>query len=149
MKTFKAKHSKSYYKSTEGWLDAVYRNNKAIIDKELAGVSGKSPKTVFKKIIGEYMEEGMSSTKAMKTLARSTIFTTEKERLLNNFYEGLKGDKDAYKEFRELTKEKGRYSKFDPNKLVWNKVDKVYTYNDSVIISYENSPFGITVRGII
>lgn len=142
MKTFKAKKAKNKYKSTDKWLDAVYRNNKSTIDKELA-FAGK-PKSVFKKMVQEYMDEGMSPTKAVSTIARSTLFTSEKERLQNNFYEGLKGDKAAYKTFRELTKDKGKYSKFDIEKLNWDKADKVYKY-DNVVISFQNSPYGILV----
>lgn len=143
MKTFKAKKAKNKYKNTDAWLNAVYRNNKAIIDKELS-FAGK-PKTVFKKMVQEYVDEGMSPKKAVSTIAKSTLFTSEKERLQSNFYEGLKGDKDAYKEFRELTKERGRYSKFDIDKLSWDKTDKVYRYDDNVVISFQNSPYGVSV----
>lgn len=145
MKTFKAKHNKSFYKNTDAWLDAIYRNNKQTIDKELS-FAGNS-KSVFKQMVKEYMAEGLSPTKAVSTIAKSTLFTPEVERLKSNFYEGLKGDKDAYKLFRELTKERGKYAKFDPNKLKWNKEDKVYQY-DNVIISFQNSPFGVIVRGV-
>ena len=145
MRTFKAKQPKSKYKSTETWIEAVYRNNKVVIDAELAKYG--APKKVFKQIIKEHIEEGLSPTKAMQTLARSTIFTPEKERLQSNMWAGLKGDKDAYKLFRELTKEKGKYTKFDPNKLVWDKTDHVYKYGN-VVVSFQNSPFGVMVRGV-
>ena len=146
MKTFKALHNKGFYKSTELWIEAVYRNNKEVIDRELA--SAGKPKTVFKQIINEYMDEGMSPTRAVSTLARSTIFTSTSERLKSNFHEGLKGDKGAYKSFKELTKEKGKYSKFDVNKLTWDKEEKHYVYNNAVIISFQNSPFGVLVRRV-
>lgn len=146
MKTFKAKKNKSAYKNTDAWINAVYRNNKTIIDKEL-GFAG-SPKKIFKQMINEYIAEGLSPTKAMNTIARSTIFTPEVERLKNNFYEGLKGDKAAYKEFRELTKVRGKYSKFDDTKLKWDKDEKHYIYNSAVIISFQNSPFGVKVSHV-
>ena len=145
MKTFKAAHNKGFYKNTDAWIDAVYRNNKSVIDEKLA-FAGK-PKATFKQMVKEYITEGLSPTKAVSTIARSTLFTPEVERLKNNFYEGLKGDKAAYQTFRELTKEKGKYSKFDPNKLKWDKDDKVYVYGN-VIVSFQNSPFGITVRRV-
>lgn len=145
MKTFKAAHNKGFYKNTDAWIDAVYRNNKSVIDEKLA-FAGK-PKATFKQMVKEYITEGLSPTKAVSTIARSTLFTPETERLKNNFYEGLKGDKEAYKAFRELTKEKGKYSKFDPNKLKWDKDDKVYVYGN-VIVSFQNSPFGIIVRRV-
>lgn len=146
MKTFKAKHNKGFYKTTDLWIDAVYRNNKDIIDKELA--SAGKPKSTFKRIIKEYIDEGMSPTKAMNTLARSTIFTPEVERLKTNFYEGLKGNKAAYTAFRTLTKENGRYTKFDINKVKWDKTEGHYVYNNAVIISFQNSPFGVSVRSV-
>lgn len=145
MKTFQAKQPKSKYKSTQTWIEAVYRNNKTVIDKELAKYG--APKKVFKQIIKEHIEEGLSPTKAMQALARSTIFTPEKERLQSNMWAGLKGDKAAYKLFRELTKEKGKYVKFDPNKLAWDKSEHVYKYGN-VVISFQNSPFGVMVRGV-
>lgn len=146
MKTFKAKHNKGYYKSTDAWIDAVYRNNKTVIDLKLSK-AGK-PKAVFKQIINEYMEEGLTPTKAMSTLAKSTIFTPEVERLHNNMMSGLKGDRAAYKTFRELTKEHGRYAKFDPEKIKWHKDEGVYVYDGSVVISFQNSPFGVNVRRV-
>lgn len=145
MRTFKAKHNKGFYKNTDAWLNAIYRNNKSVIDKELSFAG--NPKKVFKQMVNEYIDEGLSPTKAVSTIARSTIFTPEVERLKSNFYEGLKGSKDAYKTFRELTKEHGRYAKFDPNKLKWNKDDKVYEYGN-VIISFQNSPFEVIVRRV-
>lgn len=148
MKDFKAKHNKSYYKNTNAWIDAVYRNNKEVIDKELSSFGLKSPKSIFKQMVNEYIESGVSATKAVKTIARSTLFTPVEERIRSNFYSGLKGDRDSYKKFREFTKEKGKYSKYDPNKLVWDKDNKVYIYNSSVIISFQNSPYGVSVRSV-
>lgn len=147
MKTFKAKHKKGFYKSTDAWINAVYRNNKEVISKEL-GSDGKSGKVIFKQMIKEYMSEGLSPTKAVSTIARSTIFTSTKERLLDNFYKGLKSDQEAYKTFKELIKEKGKYTKFDTEKLFWNPQDKVYIYDNSVIISFQNSPYGVKVRDV-
>lgn len=144
MKTFKAKKTKSKYKSTNSWLDAIYRNNKDIIDKELGGTKAGAKKT-FKAIINEYVEKGYSYTKALSTLARSTTFTPREERIQTNLWSGLKGDKAAYKEFRELTKEKGKYTKFDRNLLKWDKSQKMYIYNNAVFINFKNSPYGIEV----
>lgn len=144
MKTFKAKHNKGFYKNTNSWIDAVYRNNKAIIDTKLAN-TGK-PKATFKQMVKEYISEGMTPTKAVSTIARSTLFTPEVVRIKNNFYQGLLGDPSAYKAFRELTKVKGRYTKFDAEKLKWDKDEHRYIYDSSVIISFQNSPFGVDVR---
>lgn len=144
MKTFKAKFKKGKYKNTDKWIDAVYRNNKAVIDAELGGRK-KSAKTIFKQMVKEHMDEGLSPTKAVSTIARSTLFTSKAERLQSNMWSGLTADKAAYQQFRELTKEKGKYTKFDKDKLVWDSTDKVYIYNGNVLISYDNSPYGIKV----
>lgn len=148
MKDFKAIHKRSYYKDDNAYLDAVYRNNKAIIDEAYQGIiRGKSAKSIFKESINGYItEDGYSLSKSLKVLARSTTFTTNKERLTNNFYSGLVADKEAYKLFRELTKEHGRYSKFDTEQLRYNKEENVYVYNDKVIISFENSPLQVVVK---
>lgn len=144
MRTFKAKKNKGAYKSTDHWIEAVYRNNKTVIDKELSFAG--TPKKVFKQMVKENIAEGMSPTKAVSTIARSTLFTSETERLRNNMLSGLRGDKDAFKAFRELTKERGKYAKFDPKKLHWDATDKVYIYGGNIVISFQNSPYGVTVR---
>lgn len=146
MKTFKAKKNKSAYKNTDRWIEAVYRNNKTVIDNELSFAG--NPKKVFKQMVKEYIDEGLSPTKAVSTIARSTLFTPETERLRNNMLSGLRGDKGAFKAFRELTKEHGKYAKFDPNKLHWDSTDKVYVYGGNVIISFQNSPYGVIVRHV-
>lgn len=144
MKTFKAKKNKGAYKSTDHWIEAVYRNNKAVIDKELSFAG--NPKKVFKQMVKENIAEGLSPTKAVSTIARSTLFTPETERLRNNMLSGLRSDKGAFRAFRELTKEKGKYAKFDPNKLHWDSTDKVYIYGGNIVISFQNSPYGVLVR---
>lgn len=146
MKTFKAKKKKSAYKNTDRWIDAVYRNNKTVINKELSFAG--NPKKVFKQMVKQNIAEGMSPTKAISTIARSTLFTTETERLRNNMLSGLRNDKGAFKSFRQLTKEKGRYTKFDQNKLHWDSTDKVYIYGGNIVISFQNSPYGVQVKRI-
>lgn len=141
----KAKMPKSKYKSTDSWLDAIYRNNKVIIDEKVRSTAGLSKKSVFKRLVKEQMEQGSSATRAVNVIERSTIFTSVKERLQANLYSGLKGDQQAYRDFRELTKEKGKYAKFDPNLLTYDYKDKAYYYGDKVKISFENSPQRIIV----
>ena len=148
MKTFKALHNKSYYKNTEAWVNAVYRNNKAIIDEKLS--SAGSPKKVFKQMIKEYMEEGLRPTKAVATIAQSRIFRPPlplPERMRENMMSGLVGDRSAYKAFREFTKEKGRYTKIDKSKIIWSKSENAYIYGNT-LISFQNSPYGVTVKKI-
>lgn len=135
-----AKRKKSSYKSTDAWLDAVYKNNKEIIDQNIITLGKESKKKVFKQLVKENMAEGMSPVKALKTLANSTVFTPVGERLINNAYKGLKSDKGAYKAFRELTKEKGRFTSIDLDKFRYDPNTHSYIYNDLIRISFENSP---------
>lgn len=151
MKNFKAKHNKKYYKDVDAWLNAVYRNNKETIMSGLADESGvprKNTKATFKAMVKEFMKEGLSPTKAVKTIARSTLFTSDAERIRLNAYGSLTKDKSVYKAFREYTKEKGRYTKFDEGKMVWDKSQGIYIYNNRVTIDFKNSPYGIIVRRI-
>ena len=146
----KAERNKSYYKSTDAWLDAVYENNKEIIDKAMAKVesvmNGRgTTREAFKEHVNQYIRDGYSPTKAVKTLRKSVIFTSEAERLRNNMYSALKQDKDAYQEFRNLTKEKGKYTEIDFDKFKWDKDQHMYIYKGQVGISFVNSPQGIIV----
>lgn len=143
MKTLKAPHARSYYKSENAWLKAVYRKNKILIDNQYQDIG--SPFKILKAQISEYKEQGLTASQALKTIARSTQFTSTRERIHENFWSGLKGFRDEYKLFRELTKERGRYTKLDDSKLVWNKDLKGYVYNNKVGIKYTNSPYGIDI----
>lgn len=135
-----AKRKKSSYKSTDKWLDAVYENNKQIIDQNIITLGKESKKKIFKQLVKENMAEGMSPVKALNTLAQSTVFTPVSERLINNAYKGLKSDKGAYKAFRELTKEKGRFTSIDFDKFRYDATTHTYVYDNRIRISFENSP---------
>lgn len=151
MRNFKAKHNKSYYKNTEAWIDAVYRNNKDTIRSGLAdenGIPKKNTKAIFKAMVKEFISEGLSPTKAVKTIARGTLFTSNLERIRLNAYNSIIKDRVAYKAFREYTKEKGRYTKFDEEKMVWDKSQGIYIYDNKIIIDFKNSPHGIEIRRI-
>lgn len=144
----RAVKSKSKYKSTNTWLDAVYRNNKERIDESIEQPTNKniSKKQVFKQLVKEYEDEGYTAKQALKKLSGSTRFTSTVERLQYNAYEGLIDDQEAYREFRELTKVKGKYQKISLDKFVYDKSSHSYIYDDRVRISYQNSPEEIVVE---
>ena len=144
----RAVKSKSKYKSTSTWLDAVYRNNKELIDESIEQPTNKniSKKKVFKQLVQEYEDEGYTAKQALKKLSGSTRFTSTVERLQYNAYEGLIDDQEAYREFRELTKVKGKYQKIRLDKFVYDKSSHSYIYDDRVRISYQNSPEEIVVE---
>lgn len=143
----KALKNKSKYKNTSTWLDAVYRNNKELIDSKVETTGNTSKKQVFKKLVNEYIEEGYSPTQAVKKLEKSTVFTDVKDRLKQNAYTAIKNDKEAYKEFRELTKNKGRYSKVELDKFQYDKDTGNYIYGN-IMISFSNSPYTINFSTI-
>ena len=140
------KKSKSKYKNKDRWIDAVYRANKAFIDERLENLTNpkQSKKTVFKNLVNEYIDEGLAPVKALNTLSKTTIFTDVKDRLHSNVLTALKNE-NLDKEFRKLA---GWKNKFDPDKLVWDKDEKIYVYDNKVKISFKNSPYGIEL-GVI
>lgn len=155
---FKALKRASKYKDLEKYLDAIYRNNKELIDSkvlraedvELATNKEKllrtSKRTAFKNMVKEYMDEGYNVDEAIKKLSNSRNFTEYEELAHNNMLEALKNDKDAYRKFRELTKEKGRYTKIDMDKFSYIRNNE-YIYGN-IIVSFKNSPQEIVVRKI-
>lgn len=104
----------------------------------------QSKKTVFKNLVNEYIEEGLAPVKALNTLSKTTIFTDVKDRLHSNVLTALKNE-NLDKEFRKLA---GWKNKFDPDKLVWNKDEKFYVYDNKVKINFKNSPYSIEL-GVI
>ena len=133
----------SSYKSKDTYLNTVYRMNKKFIDEHIEQPTNpKSTKLdVFKEEVATYEKlDGLSTKAALRAYSRSTTFTDVKERLAINAYESLKGDLDAYKSFRELTKVKGKYQKIEMGKFVWNRDEKAYIYDNRIMISFTNSP---------
>lgn len=144
----KSSRKRSSYKSTEHWLDAVYRKNKKEIDAALEGVKNK--KASFKQLVKGYMEEGLSPEKSLKALERSTIFTPEVTRFRNNLIEAMKTH-GRFQEFRNMTRGfKGRYEKININNFRYDSKNNVYTYTtvlgDVIVIRFDNSPEDIILE---
>jgi hypothetical protein len=149
---------KSKYKDLNRYLDAVYRANKELIDEkilneeelELASnrdiLAKQNKKTLFKTYIKEYMDEGYTVDQALKKASYSRVFTEYVELAQENTLEGLKEYKEAYKQFRELTKVNGRYTKIDINKFSYIGNNE-YSYGD-IIVSFKNSPKRVVVRKV-
>ena len=146
----KAKYNRSHYKTINGWLTGVYRNNKEFIDSKLGDIasvqeSTYSPEKAFKSLVKGYIKRGMTPAQALKTTSLTGAFTTKSERYRQYAYSGLTADKEAYKTFRELTKERGRYTKVDFDKFKWDSSANSYIYNGLVKISFDNSPYEVRV----
>ena len=141
---------KKKYKNEDAWLDAIYRKNKEFIVERLHNphaANTTSPKTQFKQLFREYRAEGYTPTKAIDALEKSSIFTEAKDRLKSNAYAALKKDKEAYQQFRDLTKdERGRYTSIDINDFSYE--DGTYVYKNLIVVDFTNSPQEIVVRKI-
>lgn len=153
---FKRLKTKGKYKSLDKYLDAIYRQNKDLIDRKILNEQDlelapnrekllrQSKKKLFKDYVKEYMDEGYKVDQAIKKVSNSRTFLDYDDLAKDNALSGLKEDKDAYREFRELTKEKGRYTKIDVSKITYIGNNE-YSYG-GVVISFKNSPKEVVVR---
>lgn len=148
----KAKRAKSYYKSEELWLKAVYRNNKEVIDNAFGKIKTVNPTSnfyKFKTAISGYEKYGQKKTKysALKTLSKSELFIPEKQRLKENAVKAIKGH-EKWKDFRALSRDKkGRFEKLDYSKLTYQG-NKTYFYESEsgiIVIKFTNSPETVDV----
>lgn len=154
------KKSIKKYKSTNTWLNTIYRKNKSFIDSRIEVTDPiESKRDVFKRLVRENIEEGKSPRRSLEIVARSTVFTEVGERLRSNARRGLLKDIENFREFRELTKYGGRYThinteafEWDPETKsyiyqteVWDKSTKSYVKGNKVRISYKY-PKGTTVE---
>lgn len=135
------------FSSEEAYLGEIFDANRVKISSALPGFS----KEQFIKNVQANKEfaGGVSVSKALDILGRSVSFTPEAERFGDNVMKSIKSY-GKYKEFREITKdEKGRYTKYDPTKLRYNRKDNSYSYDGRVQIFFDESPKDIVLREIV
>ena len=154
--TVKVKSSK--YKTIEGYLRRVYRDNKELIDASLPD-SIKDKRKSFVESVKDELKYGnkmkrvgdrvkysphKTVTSALRQVGRSEVYLPPAERFKQNAMKGLKSSGN-YRVFRELTRDKktGRYTAFDPSKMKYQGKG-TYSYGD-VTIKYENSPKKVKV----
>lgn len=147
---FKRVRTKSKYKSLDKYLDSIYKQNKELIDRKILNEEDlklatnrdkllkQSKRKMFKEFVKDYMDEGNTVDQALKKLSNSRQFMDYEDLAKDNMLEALKRDKEAYKRFREATKEKGRYTKIDIQKFNYIGNDE-YAYGN-VIVSFKHSP---------
>lgn len=141
----RAKHGRKHYKTNDSYLNAVYRNNKAIIDDKLAdiGVEGISPLKQFKNNVYETQRnlkrKGKTSTitRAMNVFTESRDFTPVEEHFSENAVRGLR----RFKAIEKLYTLTGKA--FDASKLKYVG-DKAYSYRGYVIM-FDDSPVSINI----
>lgn len=141
----RAKYGRKHYKTNDSYLNAVYRNNKAIIDDKLAdiGVEGISPLKQFKNNVYETQRnlkrKGKTSTitRAMNVFTESRDFTPVEEHFLENAVRGLR----RFKAMEKLYTLTGKA--FDVSKLKYVG-DNAYSYR-GYVIKFNNSPMSISI----
>lgn len=144
----KSARKRSSYRSTDHWLDAVYRKNRKEIDSALDGVKNK--KASFKQLVKGYMDEGLSPEKSLKALENSTTFTPEVTRFRKNVLEAIK-NYGKFNEFRNMTRGmRGKFAKIDLDRFRYDSKNNVYTYitemGDVIVIRFTNSPQDIILE---
>lgn len=143
----RAKYSRSHYKSDSSYLTAVYRNNRAIIDEQLAGVGAEaniSTLKQFKYLVQETQNKikrmtgrKPAITTAMNRFTSSRDFTPVEMHMRENIAKGLR----KFGALKTLYKLTGK--KFDATKINYIG-DNMYTYR-SYVIKLNNSPKSIDI----
>ena len=141
--TLKSKHRASFYKSEEAWLNAIYRANKALIDAAYEGKGTRGPRAVFKSQVREYTAKGYSTKKAIKIVSNTRAFRPAGVPwYVENAVQGMKS-MGVWRQFLNLNRDaQGRLLPFDIYKLKYIG-DKVYLYDNRIVIEFRNSPVGI------
>lgn len=143
----KAKYRRSHYKSDSSYLTAVYRNNKALIDEQLAGVgaeAGISTLKQFKYLVQETQQKikrttgrKVAITTAMNKFTSSRDFTPVELHMRENVGKGLKKF-GALKVLYKLTGQKFNIG------AVSYIGDNMYSYR-GYVIKFKNSPQSIDI----
>lgn len=163
MSRLKTKRKASSYKSSNDWINAVYRQHKEFIDDKLKWVKD-SKKQSFKQLLIERIENVYTSSdspttlspkrvaqvlnkaskkeikKALDKLARSDVFSSYEERQKISAYNAIHANKDAFKALRKAT---GWRNKINIENFEYIDDEKVYKYEGpkgTVYIDFTGSP---------
>lgn len=130
------------FKTEEAFLRDVFARNREVISSKL----GTDAESKFIEQVQSLKElRGVNVKQAINIVSRYKAFTPYEEMAKSNVIEAMKNF-DTYQEFRNLTRdEKGRFTRVDMSKLVWDRDSQSYIYNNRVIISFSNSPEGVTL----
>ena len=141
--TLKSKHRASFYKSEEAWLNAIYRANKALIDAAYEGKGTRGPRAVFKSQVREYKAKGYGTKEAIKIVSNTRAFRPAGVPwYIENAVQGMKS-MGVWQQFLNLNRDaQGHFLPFDIYKLKYIG-DKVYLYDNRIVIEFRNSPVGI------
>ena len=143
MKDFKAKKKNiKDYKNKNAYLDAVYRNNKKLIDSVIPSGKGygKSSRSLFKKWVKEVADDNkVNIKKALRIVARKRAFTPKEEQASINFYKELRKNKETLTELRRMS---AWNKKIKDTAFVYKGSDGKYYYYQygNILIRKKKSP---------
>lgn len=123
--------------SERQYYSRIYKSNRKFFKRQGEGRAFAAPDsgTAFRmESEARKALRNLSPEEAVKNAVRSRWMSGE-EVARSNAIEALRekvmpSGKTAWKEFREMTKVKGRYAKFDVSKLGYDQLQGVYTYGD-------------------
>lgn len=132
------------FNSEEGYLGAIYDANRIKIAEALPGFSKEQ--FIANVQANKDFAGGVSVSKALDILGRSVSFTPEAERFGDNVIKAIKSY-GRFQQFREMMKdERGRYTRYDPTKLKYNRKDNSYIYDGRIRILFDESPKDIVLQ---
>lgn len=141
--------------TVQEYIDKVWDKYSTYIGKDGDGdpVTKKNFEGVFKSMYASNLSEGKGHTTALKQALKeyqnSAMYFSQAERVasftLRDFLQGA--SKEEIRRFQSLTRdEKGRFTKYNPNNLIYRYSDKidgthvtVHTYGNVIILTF-NSP---------
>ena len=151
----------SQYKTIEGYLRRVYKENEEKIREAYrdTSVDPSKYKKAFVDTVKDEFKQGNKMIRldeehvrwvphenvqsALRSVGRSEAYLPEVEKFRENALKGIKSE-GIYKDFREVAlrdPKTGRYRAFDPSKMKY--VGKgSYVYDGRVRVNYQNSPKG-------
>lgn len=123
--------------SERDYARSIYRQNKEFFQREFTGRAEGAPRT-FKAFYEEYKARktlfGNADSEAVLNSIRSK-YMSGAEVWRANAIKALKST-GHWKEFRELTKERGRYTSFDISKLSYNEGAEYFIYDGKVAFGF-------------
>lgn len=141
--------------TVQEYIDKVWDKYSTYISKDSGGdpVTKKNFEGVFKSMYASNVSEGKRHSaalkKALKDYQNSAMYFSQEQRVANftlrDFLQGV--SKEEIRRFQNLTRdEKGKFTKYNPNDLVYKYSDKidgthvtVHKYMNVIILTF-NSP---------
>lgn len=140
--------------TVQEYMDKVWDKYSRYISKDSDGdpVTKKNFEGVFKSMYASSLSEGKGHSAALKEALKdyqnSNMYFTPEERLASFTLRTLLQDasKEEIKRFQGLTRdEKGRFTRYDPNKLIYHYTEKidgtkvvVHTYMNVVVLTFDS-----------